>query len=146
MWKQKLANSIAFTIGPWMFKFKIIYKFLFSYLGFTNFKKGILSKHEEEAVEKYFRYSIFFQNILQTIPNMLIQVIVSQYFQYWTDYAVISVSVQSLSFIVQVSTNLFRLLHGLWDPKVWNQRITIIMCTFPILFFIFMSDIAAILV
>ena len=80
VWKQKLMNSLAFVLGPWIFKFKFLYKYQFSYLGFRKFTTQFYSNQSDEIIEKYFRYSMFWQNILLTIPDMIIQFLISYYF------------------------------------------------------------------
>jgi len=72
-------------------------------LGFKKFKKEYYRKQslENDVIEKYFRYSIFYENVLHTIPTMLMESLLSNYFQFWTQNAIVSVSIQVFSLFFQ---------------------------------------------
>ena len=54
-------------------------------------------------------------------------------------------SIKCFNLIFANLFGLFRFFEGYWDPKIMNQRISMCVCTLPILIIIFLSDFGTII-
>lgn len=82
--QQHFLYSIMFVVGPWLLKFKYLFKLFFFKIGFDSFSRSRISEKEEKLIDKCFHFSIFCQTFFFSIPHLILNVVISENFEYWS--------------------------------------------------------------